>query len=471
MSQGIRQWFCSPPPRYTSRPKFMNTQENYWNQVLSVIQTKVSVANFQTLFKNTALISLENNTATIAVPSSIIIDMIQKRYNPLIKEELTKLTGTQTDILFVPKTVEAKKKQEKETPLFSQLQETKVVPQFAGHPPRVRPDFTFQNIAVSSSNQLAYISATTVAKNIGTTYNPLFIYGPTGVGKTHLMHAIANEVYHKDPAKKIVYITSEEFTNDVVEAIRSNQTHAMKKKFRSAYLLIIDDVQFIAGKDRVQEELFHTFNILIDNQAQIVLSSDRPPHEIKKLEKRLSSRFSGGLTVDVEPPDFELKTAILLIKAKKYGVELPIDVAKNLAEQVEDTRSLEGALLRLITQSANSGKEISLELMTKSRSVLREERSEHIHPDDVIKKVCEYYDIKTTQIKGPKRTSSLVKARQVAMFILKKELDLTYVDIGNMLGGRDHTTVMHGVEKMEEYVGNKAKVSEDIVGITRGLRD
>lgn len=438
-----------------------------WKHVLGILESEVSKGNFITLFKNSALISLEDDIATIACPSMMIIGLIQKRYLPLIKDALEKKVGRPIEVLFVPKDVTEVEKPLVETPLFAQTQAPVV--RTIGHLPRVRPDFTFESMAVSSSNQLAYISATTVAKNIGRSYNPLFIYGPVGVGKTHLMQAIANHVYAQDPARKIIYITSEEFTNEVVEAIRSNQTHTMKRKFRSAYLLIIDDIQFLAGKDRVQEELFHTFNNLIDQGSQIVLSSDRPPSEIQKLEKRLSSRFSGGLTVDVEPPDFELKTAILLIKAKKYNVELPIEAAKVIADTVEDTRSLEGALLRVITQATTQAVEISEELARKTLLKKEEREASHLHADDVIKIVCEYYNIKPTQIKGPKRDANLVKARQVAMYLLKKELDLTFVEIGNVLGGRDHTTVMYGVDKMEENVQNKAKPIEDILGITKAI--
>ncbi|MEK7092145.1 MAG: chromosomal replication initiator protein DnaA [Patescibacteria group bacterium] len=438
-----------------------------WQKALSVIQTETSKESYVTLFKKTTLLSLEENTATIAAPSTMIIDLIQKKHFDLVKATLDKETGRDISVVFVPKTiVEEKPGNKTEAPLFV---EHLVTPKFVGHLPRVRPDYTFQTLAVSSSNQLAYTSATTVAKHLGTSYNPLFIYGPVGVGKTHLMQAIANHVYQEDPSKKIIYITSEEFTNEVVDAIRTNQTQNMKRRFRTASLLIIDDVQFIAGKDRVQEELFHTFNILIDNGSQIVLSSDRPPNEIKKLEKRLSSRFSGGLTVDVEAPDFELKTAILLIKAKKYGIDLPIEVAKTLAESVQDTRSLEGQLLRLITQSQASNKEITQNLAVESL-LHKPDEGFHFHPDDVVKKVCEFYNIKPTQIRGPKRDASLVRARQVAMYLLKTNLGLTYTEIGNLLGGRDHTTIMYGVGKMEGLVDKKAGVSEDIVGIIKNVR-
>lgn len=441
-----------------------------WKHVLGILESEVSQANFLTLFKKSALLSLDDDIATIACENTFILNFIQKKYLTLIQRELDKKVGRPVEVLLIPQDIAAKKKKGVEdTPLFAQMQQpaTKTI----GHLPRVRGDFTFETMAVSPSNQLAFTAATTVAKNIGHSYNPLFIYGPVGVGKTHLMQAIANNVYTQDPTKKIIYITSEEFTNEVVEAIRGNQTHGLKRKFRSAYLLIIDDVQFIAGKDKVQEELFHTFNTLIDQGGQIVLSSDRPPSEIQKLDKRIASRFSGGLTVDVEPPDFELKTAILLIKANKYNVALPIEVAKIIADSVEDTRSLEGALLRIITQASTAGMEITQDLAQKILHKKEEGVGQHLHADDIIKLVCEYYGIKTTQIKGPKRDASLVKARQVAMYVLKKELQLPFAEIGNILGGRDHTTIMHGVEKMEDLVDKKAMPFEEIVGITKQLHE
>ncbi|MBI2443159.1 MAG: chromosomal replication initiator protein DnaA [Candidatus Levybacteria bacterium] len=437
-----------------------------WQAVLQDLHATVSKANFITLFQTTVLISFDDGIATVSAPSMMIIDLLQKRFSPAIQASLEKHLGSQVSLLFVPKTPRAQAIH-KQGPLFAQEEPAKPL---IGHLPRVRPDYTFQNFAVSGSNKLAFVSAQSIVANMGHVYNPFFIYGPVGVGKTHLMHAIANEEYQKAPEKKIIYLTSEEFTNEVVDAIRTNDTARMKKKFRSSQLLMIDDIQFIEGKEKVQEELFHTFNILIDNGAQICLSSDRPPQEIKRLEARLSSRFAGGLTVDIGKPDLELKTAILGIKAQKYNAILPNDVALFLAEQVEDTRSLEGLLLRVITLAATGNEDITLDLAKRAIGQVAKEGREHVHADDVIKSVCDFYRIKSTQLKGPKRDASLVKARQVCMYLLKRDLEMTYADIGNILGGRDHTTVMHGVEKMENLVENKAHVFEDIQGITMLLR-
>lgn len=430
-----------------------------WKKILAEIQTEISSANYLTLFKNTSLISLEENVATISAPSTMIIDLLNKRFYDVIKKTVDKHVGSDTKLIFVPKTPALKDNQEA-GPLFSSVPTPKVS---VGHLPRVRADFTFQNFAVSGTNQLAFVSATTVAEKIGTAYNPLFIYGPVGVGKTHLMQAVANELYGKDPNKKILYITSEEFTNEVVEGIRTNNTASMKRKFRNLDLLMIDDIQFIAGKERVQEELFHTFNILVDNSSQIILTSDRPPAELRKVEKRLVSRFSGGLTVDIDSPDYELRCAILLTKAKKFNFDLDIETAKIIAQKTEDTRELEGLLLRVMTEASNENSDASpglAEKALKSNDDLRKE----LRPEDVVKSICEFYQIKPTQLKGSKRDAKLVRARQACMYVLKKESGLTFSEIGNLLGGRDHTTIMHGVEKIENLIAAH-KLTEDSLGI------
>lgn len=436
---------------------------NLWDRALGEVEVEVSKAVFLTLFKQTTLISLQNGEATVGAPSMMIIDLLQRRFYDLIKRALDKQTGQDTKIIFVPKALAQGLKEETVGPLFASEPVKKIL---VGHLPRVRADFTFENMAVSSSNQLAFVSASSVAKKIGSFYNPLFIHGPVGVGKTHLMQAIANEVYSKDPNKKIVYVTSEEFTNEVVEAIRGNSTAVLKRKFRNLDLLLIDDVQFLSGKEKVQEELFHTFNILVDNSSQIVLSSDRNPSQLLGVEKRLVSRFSGGLTVDIDPPDFELRCAILLIKSKKLGVSLPIEGAKIIAQEIKDTRELEGTLLRIITQTEALGENLSVDLIKRFVENKRQNRTAPFSADELLKNVCFFYKIKMSQIKSAKRDAFLVRPRQVAMYLLKKEFNLTYSEIGEILGGRDHTTVMHGVEKINS-LSSQSKLSEDISGISK----
>jgi len=435
--------------------------QDLWDRALGEVEVEVSRAVFLTLFKRTALLSLEGNTATVSAPSVMVVDLLERRFYQIIKKALDKQTGQDTRLVFVSKSFTAEIKKTEENSLFEEEQKLTI-----GHLPRVRPDYTFDSLAVSSSNQLAFVSATSVAKKVGHFYNPLFIYGPVGVGKTHIMQAIANDVYVKSPNKKIVYITSEEFTNEVVEAIRTNTTGAMKKRFRNLDLLLIDDVQFLSGKEKVQEELFHTFNILVDNFSQVVLSSDRRPDELRGVEKRLSSRFSGGLTVDIEPPDFELRCAIALIKAAKLEIDITMEGAKIIAQNFEDTRSLEGALLRISTQAESQNAEITPEFIEKTMGN-RIEREMVFRPEEIINNICAFYNIRPSQIKSAKRDASLVKPRQVAMYLLKKQLGLTFSQIGDILGGRDHTTIMHGVEKIEGLLENSPLLSDDILGISQ----
>ena len=437
----------------------MSNPDLLWKKILEEIQTEISSANFLTLFKGTMLLSYQDGVATIAAPSAMIIDLLNKRFYQMIKAVLDKNTGESSKLIFVPKAAPNPLKEDP-GPLFALSNKEKIV----GHLPRVRAEYTFQNFAVSGSNQLAFVASTAVAKKIGSAYNPLFIYGPVGVGKTHLMQAIANEVYINAPDKKILYITSEEFTNEVVEAIRSNETGKLKRKFRNLDLLMIDDIQFIAGKEKIQEELFHTFNILVDNASQVVLTSDRPPSEIQKVEKRLISRFSGGLTVDIESPDFELRCAILLTKAKKFNFDLDIETAKVIAGKTNDTRELEGLLLRVMTQASAYQEEATPELAQKTLEGNLSNKKP-FYPEEVIRTICDFYTIKATALKGIKRDARLVRARQACMYVLKKEGGLTYSEIGNILGGRDHTTIMHGVTKIENLIADH-KMSEESLGIS-----
>lgn len=437
--------------------------QDLWNRTLGEVEIEVSKAVFLTLFKQTTLMSLDQNVATVGAPSMMIIDLLQRRFYSTIKKSLDKQTGKDNKIIFVPKSFTTIINESEKGPLFEPQPINKIV---VGHLPRVRADFTFENLAVSSTNQLAFASASSVAKKVGSFYNPLFIHGPVGVGKTHLMQAIANEVYLKNPNRKIVYTTSEEFTNEVVEAIRGNSTGSLKRKFRNLDLLLIDDVQFLMGKEKVQEELFHTFNILIDNSSQVVLSSDRHPSQLKGVEKRLVSRFSGGLTVDIEPPDFELRCAILLIKSKRLNAPLTVDGAKLIAQEIKDTRELEGTLLRIITQTEALGESLSVPLIERFIENKKENKTTAFSPEDLVKNICFFYKIRVAQIKSPKRDAFLVKPRQIAMYLLKKDFGLTFSQIGEILGGRDHTTIMHGVEKIEGMSSDQ-KTMGDLLGISR----
>ncbi len=442
-------------------------EEKLWNEVLAEIQVEVSQPRYVTFFKPTHLLKLEDNVATIASPNPMATGLLEKSYYALIKRVLDKKTGQNNSLLFTTKRVGDEKGGDI-GPLFSE----KPSPSSKLRPLRIREDYTFDTFAVSDSNQLAFTAASAVASDPGGKYNPLYMYGSVGVGKTHLMHSIANEIFSFNKTARSIYLTTEEFTNEVVEAIRDKSTTQLRKKFRNLDILLLDDVQFLSGKEKVQEELFHTFNALIDKHCQVIFSSDRPPHEIKKIEARLASRFEGGLTVDIELPDFELRTAILLIKSKKYGLSLTVELAKRAAEKVTDARALEGFLLKLTSLFTNDDKgEVTEVLVDKALGKQRIEARETLHPDEIINTVCDFYHIKTTQLRGSKRDASLVKPRHVCMFLLKEELGLPLIEIGNLLGGRDHTTVLHGVDKIRNLAAKESGFNEEIMLIKRRAKE
>lgn len=440
--------------------------EDLWKQVLAEIQLEVSTPRFTTFFKNTSLTSLENGVATIAAPNFMVAEFLERNYYALLKRVLDKKTEQNVALTF--ETRQAATPQKDPGPLFTQSTPVKASKK---RPNRIKPDYNFDTFAVSDSNQLAYTASNTVAIDPGGKYNPLFLYGTVGVGKTHLMHAIANEVFDKNENASVVYLTTEEFTNELVEAIQFKTTTQLRKKFRNTDLLLLDDIQFLSGKEKVQEELFHTFNTLIDKHCQVVFSSDRPPHEIKRIEARLASRFEGGLTIDISPPDFELRTAILLIKSAKLGISLTAELAKRAAEKITDSRALEGFLLRLMSYvAAKQVREITPDHIDASLGKMREEK-QVVHPNDVVKAVCDHFNIKTTQLKGTRRDAFLVKPRHICMFLLKEEFGLTFVEIGNLLGGRDHTTVMHGVDKVREQTQSSSHVNEEILFIKKRVEE
>lgn len=435
-----------------------------WKQILAELQIEVSQPRFVAFFKSTQLISLDNGVATIGTPNTMTADLLEKNYYALIKNVLEKKTGEKISLIFtINRPVEEKTKDA--GPLFTERPTAAA----KGRPHRIKTDYTFDTLAVSDSNQLAYTASYAVATEPGGKYNPLFLYGSVGVGKTHLMHAIANTVFDNNNDATIVYLSTEEFTNEMVEAIQTKSTSKLRRRFRNIDLLLLDDIQFLSGKEKVQEELFHTFNTLVDNKSQVIFSSDRPPSEIKKIEARLASRFESGLTIDIESPDLELRTAILLIKSQKHGLDLTTELAQRAAAKITEPRALEGFLLKLNTMLTMSGaSEITSQLIDKCLGNIREVRPT-IHPDDVIRVVCDYYDIKPTQLKGAKRDASLVRARHLCMFLLKEDLRATLVDIGNLLGGRDHTTIMHGVARINSLSENDPLIKDDLGQIRERL--
>lgn len=443
----------------------MDTQ-TLWQTVLADIELQVSKTVFQIFLSQTKLMSLENQKATVGCSQPMLINIIEKRYYDLLKKTIDTYTKTDNRLEFT--NLPSQNKKTFDEPLFqlntnyhaSSVYHNKLI-----------SNYTFETFAVSSSNQMAYAAATAVSKSPANTYNPLFLYGGVGVGKTHLMQAIGHFILEKNPNAKIIYCTGEEFTNEIIEAIGSKTTVGFKKKYRHSNVLLIDDIQFIAGKNAVQEEFFHTFNAIQQSKGQIVLTSDKPPEEINKLEDRLRSRFEGGLAIDIGQPDFELRSAILLIKAKQRQVDLSIDLAKLIAANVENPRKLEGVLIRILTESQTKNVPIDEELVKSilGKTVKETPPKNNVKPEKVIDVVASYFNIKLSQLKSNKRDQIYAKPRQILYYILRSELNIPLMEIGNILGGRDHTTIIHGVRKITKLVGTDGSVREDIVGIKNRL--
>ena len=455
-------------------------KEKIWQDCLKIIKISVSPAIFTTWFSQTFISRIvekdDREIYEIGCPSSFAKNTIESRYYGLIQDCLEKLRGKKCDIILEIKTPESHKNKDYEAPLFKREREENEEERLREEIKncRLRPFFTFENFAVSSSNQMAWAACEAVAKNPGSSYNPLFIWGGVGVGKTHLMNAVGISVKKNNINKKVYLCTGEDFTNDIVEGIRNKTTQRFRNKYRKLDLLLIDDIQFIAGKDAVQEEFFHTFNAIVASGGQIILTSDKPPSDISKLEERLKSRFEAGLIVDISPPDFELRCAITQIKLKEKGMEIPMNLIQLIAGNLDTARKIEGFLIRLQSKIQLEKIEIIDEELIKHLLGKRDEENskkerKKVNYEEVIDAVCKTYSIKKRQILGESRVKTLALPRQILMYILRTELQLPLQEVGRIIGGRDHTTVMHAVDKITELASSNVNIREDIEGIKKTL--
>jgi len=436
---------------------------DYWKKFVSDFEKNSTSPILVPLLKKSVLSSFTENQAFIAcenLGTKIILETKKKQ----LEEDFSYFLGRQVTITFFIKE-KAKKTVSDEPPLFKYKQDKDSLVKNSG----LQLNFTFNSFAVSSSNQFAYAAALSVAKNPSRSYNPLFVYGDVGVGKTHLVQAIANKILEDGSIKKVLYCPSEEFVNDLVELIRIKNTSSFRKKYRSLDVLLVDDIQFIAGKNAIQEEFFHTFNSIIRGGGQIILSSDRPPQEIKKLEDRLRSRFSGGLTVDIQKPDDELRTAILLIKAKERNIEIEAEAAGLIAEKITDTRELEGKLLEIYARCLKESGKITVDIIKDELSKKNKQAASQISPPEVIKYVCSYYQIKPSQIKDKDRRERIVLPRQIIMFILRNILKLNLEEVAFILKRKDHTTIIHGVDKITNLILKNPSFKEEVDTIINSL--
>ncbi len=453
-------------------------KQTLWEDILGSIKVSVSEAIFSTWFVQTHLVSLTKNqeryVIEIGCSSNYVKNTIESRYFGLVQDELAKKLSSACDILFIIKSKPESQNSNSEAgaPLFIEKETPAATDLSIPTVSRIRSAFTFENYAVSSSNQMAWAAAEAVAKEPGSAYNPLFVWGGVGVGKTHLMNAVGYSVLVKNSEANVLLCTGEEFTNDIVEGIRNKSTESFRNKYRKLKVLLIDDIQFIAGKDAVQEEFFHTFNALVNSGSQIIMTSDKPPEDIAKLEERLRSRFEAGLIVDIAPPDFELRCAIIQIKARERRMEIPMDMVQLIAGNIDSARKLEGFLVRLTTESNVSGGPITIELIERllgrahsSDSELRTKATF----GEVISAVSKYYSVGKRQLLGTSRSKPVALPRQVLMYLLRTHLELPLQEVGRLVGGRDHTTVMHAVDKITTLTSHSVNIREDIKGIKQHI--
>lgn len=412
-----------------------------WEKTLNVIKVELTEVSFNTWLKAIQPISIRDNLVTFSVPDDFTKGILEARYSKLIKNALKQVTSEYYDIRFIIPTEENYASIMKERSEINQDEESVNS--------SLNPKYTFETFVIGNSNRLAHAASVAVAESPAKAYNPLFIYGGVGLGKTHLMHAIGHYILKQNIKLKVVYISSETFTNELINSIRDDRNNEFRSKYRNVDVLLIDDIQFIAGKESTQEEFFHTFNSLYEANKQIIISSDRPPKEIRTLEERLRSRFEQGLIADIQPPDLETRIAILKKKARSENLSISDNVMLLIAKKIHSNiRELEGALIRVVAYSSLTNGEINEELANEAlKDILSNSKPKKVTPDTIKDIVGQYYNIKIEDFNAKKRNKSIVLPRQIAMFLCRELTDLSLPRIGEEFG-RDHTTIMHAYDKI-----------------------
>lgn len=446
-----------------------------WDNCLNQLQSEISSQQFNTWLRPLQCEQRENKLVLLA-PNRFVLEWIHDKFLDRINEVAQQ--SNNGDPIHVELEVGSIKINKpvtttlSNTPTASSARPNHNVTsgQQIRHNSSLNPNFTFDNFVEGKSNQLGRAASAQVAQNPGTAYNPLFIYGGVGLGKTHLMHAVGNEILKNKPDAKVVYLHSERFVADMVKALQSNAMNEFKKYYRSVDALLIDDIQFFAGKDRSQEEFFHTFNALLEGDQQVILTSDRYPKEINGVEERLKSRFGWGLTVAVEPPELETRVAILVSKAEKAKIDMPYEVAFFIAKRLRsNVRELEGALKRVIANAHFTGNDITMDFVKEALRDLLALQDKLVTIDNIQKTVAEYFKIKVAEILSKRRSRSVARPRQIAMALAKELTNHSLPEIGDAFGGRDHTTVLHACRKIKELKETTSDVEEDYTNLLRTL--
>jgi chromosomal replication initiator protein len=440
-----------------------------WDDVLGRVESKVNRHSYDTWFRPTVLLNDRGSTLQIQVPNALFKDWLTKHYSIVLAEALEETGRGDSTLEFVTEGFLAAARGATPTPEEHAALEHLLPPSSA--PSGLNPRYTFDTFIVGSSNQFAHAACRAVAEAPSRSYNPLFIYGGVGLGKTHLMHAIGQYVLKHNAGLHLTYISSERFMNEMINALRYDRILEFRERYRSVDILLVDDVQFVSGKEGTQTEFFHTFNALYDAQKQIVISSDRPPHEITNLEERLRSRFEWGLIADIQPPDLETRVAILKRKAEAEAVPLPDVVAMHIANRIRSNiRELEGSLIRLIAYASLTGQEISLELAHGVLKNVLEQDERAVTIENIQRFVADYYQLKIHELKSRNNSKSVAMPRQVAMYLCKALTPASLPEIGRSFGGKHHSTVIHSIKKVEEMRRNEADFNSLIASFLESFR-
>ncbi|TDM40276.1 chromosomal replication initiator protein DnaA [Macrococcoides goetzii] len=444
----------------------MSGIDTIWDKVLTKLQTKLTNASYDTWFSETKIKSLDNNKIVILAPTSFNADWLKKNYLNLIQEVIEETIGEHLNIKVISDEFD-----DSETDFQTNKPAERPTSQEI-LPSQLNTDNTFDTFVIGSGNRFSHAASLAVAEAPAKAYNPLFIYGGVGLGKTHLMHAIGHYVMEHKENAKVVYTSSEKFTNEFINSIKDNKTEEFRSKYRNVDVLLIDDIQFLAGKESTQEEFFHTFNELHQNHKQIVISSDRAPKEIPTLEERLRSRFEWGLTTDVTPPDLETRIAILRKKSEEENIEIPNEAMLYIATQIQSNiRELEGALTKVVAYSKLVNRELNSDLVAEAlKDIIASSKPKKVTIQDIQEAVGAYYNIRLEDFSAKKRTKSIAFPRQIAMYLARELTDFSLPKIGEEFGGRDHTTVIHAHEKIRKELEHDNSLKSDLKNIEKDIK-
>ena len=432
----------------------MNPAADIWAKVLALMQNEMTTTTINTWFDDTTAVELEGDRFVLYSPTPFKRDIIASRYLPAIQNALRELFSAEFQVTVLT---------EGELDRYQQPKKNDLIPG--------TEEYTFERFVVGSSNKFAHAAARAVADNPGHSYNPLYIYGESGLGKTHLLYAIANSIHQNKPGLSVVYVKGDTFTNELIQAIREGRNQEFRDKYRSADIFLMDDVQFIAGRDSTQEEMFHTFNTLYELKKQIVFTSDRPPKEMLRLEDRLKTRFEWGLLADIQPPDYETRMAIIKNKAIRMGVELPEFLLQLIAENITaNVRQIEGTLNKILAYRDLLDDQVNEETVSRAiRDMLKKSNDFAPTPSIIVGYICSYFHVDEETLRGQSRSRDVVAARQIAMYLIRRMTSMSLNDIGKEFGDRDHSTILHSLDKVESTMRSDPAFAEKVKEITTNI--